>query len=77
MDGGHGKPPAIGINDVKLTESFAAGVNNSPDAEEPQKTSLRVALRENSPVFDFFRGPPSGKRHRAGFTVHVSWAATV
>ena len=41
MDGGHGKPQAIGIKDVKLTESYAADVNNSPDAEEAQQTSLR------------------------------------
>lgn len=64
MDGGHGKPPAIGINDVKLTESFADDVNNSPDAEEPQKTSLRVALRENSPVFSFYRGPRPHSSHK-------------
>ena len=64
MDGGHGKPQAVGIKDVKLTESYAADVNNSPDAEEAQQTSLRVALRENSPVFIFYDMPRPHFSHK-------------
>ena len=80
--GGNGKSPAVGINNIQLTNStyfiHNAMLNNSPDGEKP-KGSLRNALKENSPYFPIriskfdIRNSYSHKFDSKGNRSEVSW----